>query len=444
MTNRKFLVRAAIALAALTATSALADRDDHIDPAAAALIAARQKFFGEENVDARTGRVRDDKVIFSWITNASFAASVKGRVILLDTFVTRLENPAGRTPFTIQDLVDLKPEALFIGHGHFDHADNAAYISHLTGAVIYASPDTCRNMQIDAGRIFPGAKANCVSITTSGTLLAAGGTSIPGPSSLPGAELVTIHQLEPVATITAFKHLHSTNTAPQDKTFTPVVINSPDSNGKCDTPCNLADPRDASLFPKTAAEPLLTKIATDRSGFGGPVSIYYSFKLRGDNHFTFVWHNTTGALREGCALPNNLPRTSTPSQFGQDPSGCFGPAIGERLAHLMEALGPTDVEIGSVVSLGFGINGERDIIDYNTHVAPKVFIPNHVTAVAAESSSLEWKVGYQKVQKAMGIPPEAQPDLIWLVDPNDYLRPIVFDPKDPRWAKPHSDRDDKD
>jgi hypothetical protein len=449
MNNRKILVRAASVLAALTASSAVADRDDRVDLATEKLVAARQKFFGAENVDERTGRVRDDKVIFSWITNASFAASVKGRVILLDTFVTRLENPAGRTPFTINDLVDLKPEALFIGHGHFDHADNAAYISHLTGAVIYASPDTCRNMQIDAARIFGTAtKANCVSLTSSGTLPAAGGTSTPGPSSLPGAELVTIRQLEPIATITAFKHLHSTNTAPQDKSFPPVVVNSP-MNGVCAAPCNLADSRDASMFPKGRAEPLLSTIQTDRTGFGGPVSIYYSFKLRGDNRFTFVWHNTTGALREGCALPNNLPKAkptdpSVPSQFGQDSNGCFGPAVGEHLAQIMEALGPTDVEIGSVVSLGFGINGERDIVDYNTHVAPKVFIPNHVTAVAVESSSLEWKVGYEKVQDAMGIPAVARPDLIWLVDPNDYLRPIVFDPKDARWAKPHTDRDDKD
>ena len=105
--------------------------------------------------------------------------------------------------------------------------------------------------------------------------------------------------------------------------------------------------------------------------------------------------------------------------------------------NLMESLGPTDVEIGSVVSLGFGINGERDIVDYNTHVAPKVFIPNHVTAVAVESSSLEWKVGYRKVQDAMGIPAADRPDLRWLVDPNDYLRPLVFDPKDPRWDKSH-------
>jgi len=33
-------------------------------------------------------------------------------------------------------------------------------------------------------------------------------------------------------------------------------------------------------------------------------------------------------------------------------------------------------------------------------------------------------------------------DLIWLVDPNDYLRSLVFDPKDARWRKPGHDRDD--
>jgi len=180
-------------------------------------------------------------------------------------------------------------------------------------------------MQLDAARNFgAGSTVPCVDVTSRG--------------SIPGSEVVTIHQLDPVATITAFKHLHSTNTAPQDTSFPPVLINTPDpTTHTCSAPCNL----------------------------------------------------------------------------------------------------PTDVEIGSVVSLGFGINGERDIVDYNTHVAPKVFIPNHVTAVAVESSSLEWKVGYRKQQDAMGIPAADRPDLRWLVDPNDYLRPLVFDPKDPRWDKSH-------
>jgi hypothetical protein len=424
--SRVCCAAAIAALCLTTASNADGDRDGHADPA---VVAARQKIFGPENVDARSGQVRNDKVIFSWITNASFAASVMGRVVLLDTFVTRLEVMPGRTPFVIQDLVDLRPEALFIGHGHFDHADNAAYIAKKTGATIYASTETCDNMRVDAARIFgAGTTVSCVNVTSR--------------FSTPGAEIVTIRQLEPVATITAFRHLHSTNTAPQDKTFPPVIINSPDA-GVCSTPCNLADPRDRSMFPLGTALSTIADLSTSRAGFGGPISIFYHFRLHGENHFTFAWHNTTGALREGCALPNNVPGSNPvqASQPGQGTDGCFGPAVGQNLAQIMESLRPTDVEIGSVVSLGFGINGERDIVDYNTHVAPKVFIPNHVTAVAVESSSLEWKVGYQKVQEAMKIPQASRPELMWLVDPNDYLRPLVFDPKDARWRQSGGDRD---
>src|SRR5215472_1288658 len=48
------------------------------------LVRARQLFFGAENVDPRSGRVRHDKVIFSWFTNSSYAVSLKGP-----------DNPAG-------------------------------------------------------------------------------------------------------------------------------------------------------------------------------------------------------------------------------------------------------------------------------------------------------------------------------------------------------------
>jgi hypothetical protein len=58
-----------------------------------------------------------------------------------------------------------------------------------------------------------------------------------------------------------------------------------------------------------------------------------------------------------------------------------------------------------------------------------------VTAVAVESSSLEWRDAFIREQNAMGIPQANRPELMWLVDPMDYLRPIVFDPKDARWQK---------
>jgi hypothetical protein len=398
----------------------------------AATVTARQKIFGLENVDAKSGAVRDDRVVFSWLTNATFAAAVKGHVVLLDTFVTRLEVQPGRTPFVIQDLVDLDPDYIFIGHGHFDHADNAAFIAQQTGAIIFASPETCDNMAIDAINNFNNhftlaPTVTCKPVTSRG--------------SLPGAEIVPINDLEPFVSITAFKHLHSTNTGVTDPDAVPIAATV---SGVCQPtptkgntfPCNLQDPRDPQLFPAGTPLSSIMNIATSRSGAGGPISIFYVFTVNGRDKFRFVWHNTTGDIIDSCALPNNNPATGQPFEPGQAANGCFpgvtvhGQTVGANLASIMDGLGPVDVELGSVVSLGFNQNGERDIVSYIEHVRPRFFIPNHVTAVAVEGSSLEWKVGFIDALNAAGVAPAARPQILWIVDPNDYLRPIVFDLKD--------------
>ena len=117
------LVIFAIAMCAISLSAAA-------DPA---LVAARQKVFGIENVDANTGAVKKDKVIFSWLTNTTYAVSVLGRVIMLDSYVTRLELTPGRTPFVIQDMVNLKPEAqdLTVGDFRTGESDQAALIAEL-------------------------------------------------------------------------------------------------------------------------------------------------------------------------------------------------------------------------------------------------------------------------------------------------------------------------
>jgi L-ascorbate metabolism protein UlaG (beta-lactamase superfamily) len=401
-------------------------------PASAALIAARQKIFGLENVDGRNGTVREDRVVFSWLTNATFAAAVKGHVVLLDTFVTRLEVAPGRTPFVIQDLVDLKPEYIFIGHGHFDHADNAAFIAQQTGAVIFASPETCDNMAIDATNNF-NRHYTVVPTVTCKPLTSRG--------SLPGAEIVAIHDLEPEVSISAFKHLHSTNTGATDPDAVPIAATV---NGVCQPtptkgntfPCNLQDPRDPLLFPAGTPLSSVMNIATSRSGPGGPIAMFYVFTVKGPDKFRFVWHNSTGDIVDSCALPNNNPATGQPYEPGQSANGCFpgvtvhSRSVGANLASIMDGLGPVDVELGSVVSLGYNQNGERDIVSYVEHLRPRYFIPNHVTAVAAEGSSLEWKVGFIDALHAAGVPPAAWPQILWIVDPNDYVRPIVFNLRD--------------
>src|SRR5262245_48957395 len=55
----------------------------------ASTIAARRHYFGAENVDAKTGAVRRDRVILSWIGVSSFAASFNGHVVLLDGWIPR-------------------------------------------------------------------------------------------------------------------------------------------------------------------------------------------------------------------------------------------------------------------------------------------------------------------------------------------------------------------
>jgi hypothetical protein len=353
-------------------------------------------FFGAEHVDPKTGGVDATKVIASWITNASFAVSVRGRIILLDSFVNRAETVPGRTPFVVEDLLSLRPEAIFIGHGHTDHANNAAWLAGNLGIPIYASAETCVAMQGDAQRLFaagnsPVSHVDCRDVTSAG--------------STPGSEIVKINQLQGVACITAFRHLHST-TVPTDTDFPIIPVE------------NLPDPRDPALYPPGTPHEFPTS-----AGDGGPISIFYHFVLRGDNHFTFAWHNTIGALKEGC---------------GSD--RCWGPAVGEQITEILEALPPTDVEFGSAISGGFPTNGMRDPILYQLALKPKVYYPSHFS----NGNALQFKVPYLQQLDAMGVPDEARPEVRWLVDPNDYLRPLVFDPQNDRWRKPHGTEKDND
>ena len=391
---------------ALLFVSLLASRANAHGAAPADLVKARQLIFGVENVDARTGAVDRDKVIFSWLTNATLAASIKGHVVLLDTFVHRAEIVPGRTPFVVEDLVSLRPEAAFIGHGHGDHADNAAWLGAKLGIPLFASEETCTELRADAVRfVTTGALTSptidCRNVTSAG--------------SHPGAELVKIDVLEPVASITAFRHLHSGTSYPQSSEPVPFPI----------TPVkNIADTRDADMYPPGIAHSFRTS-----GPVGGPISIYYHFVVRGDHNFTFVWHNTTGDLHHGCTI-DHRPPACWDDMF---PLEHISANVKARIAALPE----TDVEFGSFVSLGYAVNGMRDPIENSATLKPKVYVPIHQTNAALPTSSLYFKVAYLKQLEQMipALTPAQRPEPRWMVDPDDYLKPMVYDPKDARWSK---------
>src|SRR5687767_11793947 len=145
-------------------------------PAPSSLVKARQHFFGAENVNPKTGRVNPDKVILSWFSVSSLAAAIRGHVVLLDTYIDTREDYPNRVPTTLAELVALAPEAIFIGHGHGDHADTAGYIAAVTGATVVGTPEHCAQVAQDARTALgPTATVTCVPVVA--------------PNSVPGAEV---------------------------------------------------------------------------------------------------------------------------------------------------------------------------------------------------------------------------------------------------------------
>lgn len=384
----------------------------------AALVAARQKLFGAENVDPNSGRVHGDKVVLSWISNASVAASIAGHVLLLDTYMTRLEVTPGRTPIVVGDLVDLKPEAILLGHGHFDHADNAAYIAAKTGAPLYATEETCAAMQADFARELadpaiqgnpatafpPHASIRCENVTTAG--------------SVPGTQVLTLDFLQPDACVVAFRHLHSV-AVPVDPTWPRAPVPSM---------YYAADPRDAALFPPgiplapsaSGALPGQMNIATSGSnGPGGPIPLFFDFILNSGPRFTLVWYNSSGALKEGLG------------------SGWLNgtPADGQRIVNIMKSLPHTNVDLGTTATADFDNNTYRDPFAYIQALQPDIYIPMHLTTGSTFKESVSMAVygGYLDQIRRLGLTLEQWPVTRWLVDPTDYAKPIVYDIHDPQW-----------
>src|SRR5689334_11488848 len=133
-------IRAVLALLFATAVSACVPIPTDVWPDGGSgadtpeSVAARRHFFGAGNVDA-SGRVRTDRVIVSWFGVTSLAASFRGHVVLLDAYLSR------PNPSDVDELVLLRPQAIFLGHAHYDHLGDAGEIVARTGAQVIGTPE---------------------------------------------------------------------------------------------------------------------------------------------------------------------------------------------------------------------------------------------------------------------------------------------------------------
>lgn len=148
MTTLPRMTRRGLAVgAALVGATSLLPRAEAALPGRT--VAARRKFFGE--VVDRDGRVRPDRVAISWFGCTSYAVALAGRVFVLDAWVPRGSH-SGYVPTDAEEVADLRPSHVFIGHGHFDHAADGGSIVARSGARVVGTREHVVLVRQQAGR----------------------------------------------------------------------------------------------------------------------------------------------------------------------------------------------------------------------------------------------------------------------------------------------------
>lgn len=290
-------LRTVAVLAAVTTLPVVfvADRAD-------ATVALRQRVFGHENVDAVTGEVRADRFILSWFGVTNFAAAIGGHVVLLDAWVPRGEY-SGYLPITPAELATLEPSHILLGHGHFDHAADAAAIAVASGATVLGTPEHCDQV---ARQAMPATVA-CEGVVA---------------RDAPPGTLAEVDALAGVG-ITVVKHVHSAAEPPDPNDPGAPAAPRPDPGAVVE---HLPAPQDTVH--------LLTHLG-DAEGD----TILWQFRV-GD--FTLTWHDSSGPLPETApgvfdvfrSLPDTDVEVGAIMGFNQITNGLRDPRL------YIEAIGP--------------------------------------------------------------------------------------------------------
>ena len=331
----------------------------------------RAKFFGIENVDPVTGEVRSNRVILSWFGVTNFAAALNGHVVLLDAWVPRGEY-SGYVPTSPAELAMLEPSHIFIGHGHFDHAADAAEIAALSGATVVGTAEHCAQAIAQAAPT----PITCDAVFEAGT--ARGTLSYLG------------QYLDGVQT-RVLKHLHSAAEPPDTSDPHTPSAPPPDANAVI---FHLPAPQDT--------EHLLTHLG-DAEGD----SLLWQFQI-GD--FSLTWHDSSGPLKEN--HPEILELLADRDQF---------PA--------------TDVQVGAIMGFNQITNGMRDPRMYVEAIQPTLFVPQHHDNWAPGISTRGENYEPIVMEEFAKIDESTRPLVRWISDPQDYVRPevLTFDPNAPVW-----------
>lgn len=349
-------------------------------PAASAVSAevqaARDRILGEDATNPA-------QVKLWWVGVSSFIASMGGHLFLFDAWEP-VGLQADYVPIGREELAAIRPEAIFIGHGHFDHAADAGYVAGNTGAALVAGATVCATARARAQQLAAQVPFPCLIL---------GVREAPGPGTVQSIRIWD--DLPPVQVI---QHVHSA-VDPTDLltgglplVFVPeVLVYLQNLN---------TDPRETLRFLQSL---------TDDGVLGQPEGGTWAYQLRvGD--FSLLWHDSTGPIGD------------------DEPAG---PAVQAALAALPDCV---DVQVGAIVGFGMLTSGLRDSTAYVDAARPQLSLPSHHDAWApvvgggASAYELQWR------NAIAGL--EYPPELDYLRDPEDYLVARAYDIDDPRWKTP--------
>jgi hypothetical protein len=311
-----------------------------------------------------------------WYGVSSFIASANGHLFLFDAWeIVGLHKdyvPIGR-----EELAALKPEAILIGHGHFDHAGDAGYIAGRTGAAVVGSQEICDVARQQAAR--DGNENNFPCLIT-------GTATTPPPGTVQAVKLWA-----DVPEVHVLQHIHSAATLEPQNPGLPF-IHIPELITYVEH-LN-TDPQEYEWFLESLDDPQ-----------GGT----WAYHIRvGD--FSLLWHDSAGPIVDG------------------------NPWSAEVQQALSSFPGCVDVHVGAIVGFNQPVNGLRDPLLYVKHAHPKITLPTHHDAWAPVVGG--GAAGYEDAWKAEIASLENPPELDYLRDPEDYLKVRSYRVNDPRWKIP--------
>lgn len=323
---------------------------------------------------------RSDRVTVWWAGVSSFIVSAGGHLFFLDAWEV-VGVHKGYVPLTRDELVAIQPEAIFIGHGHFDHAADAGYVASRTGATLIAGDSVCDTARRKVGQRTGDTTFSCLRLGLD--------------ADLPAGTVLPIKIFSDLPEVQVIKHTHSA-AEPSDlaQGGTPLVF----------VPNLLPFILNLNLD----ANELLGFVQSlpDDGAVGQPEGGTWAYHFRvGD--FSLFWHDSTGPM-----AADNPEATAIRTSLSQLP-GCV------------------DVQIGAIVGFGMVTSAYRDALAYVDAARPQVFIPSHhdawfpIIGGGAQAYEQQWTAGLN----ALAMPPQQD----YLRDPEDYLVPRSFDINDPRW-----------